>query len=139
MVRKNNGKWRIYVDNTNLNKACPKDSFPLPKIDQWVDATFGHRLLSFMDVFFKYNQICMHPEDEEHTAFITDQGTYCYRMMPFGLKNAGATYQHLVNKVFKDQIGRNMQVYVDDMLVMSKPSSSHIADLAESFHNLRQH
>ena len=136
MVRKSSGKWRICVDYTDLNRACPKDSFPLPKIDQLVDTTSGHRLLSFMDAFSGYNQIRMSPEDEEHTAFITDRGTFCYRMMPFGLKNAGATYQRLVNRIFKDQIGRNMQVYVDDMLVMSKPHSDHVADLAETFGNL---
>ena len=139
MVKKSSGKWRICVDYTDLNRACPKDSFPLPKIDQLVDTTSGHRLLSFMDAFSGYNQIRMNPEDEEHTAFITDRGTFCYRMMPFGLKNAGATYQRLVNKVFKDQIGRNMQVYVDDMLVMSKLDSDHVADLAETFGNLRRH
>ena len=76
-----------------MNRACPKDSFPLSKIDQLVDATSDYRLLSFMDAFVRYNQIRMVPEDEEHTAFVTTKGLYCYRLMPFGLKNAGATYQ----------------------------------------------
>ena len=93
MVKKASGKWRICIDYTDLNKACPKDSFPLPEIDQLVDATSGHKLLSFMDAFSGYNQIQMAPEDEEHTAFITERGLYCYKVMPFGLKNAGATYQ----------------------------------------------
>ena len=94
------------VDFTDLNKACPKDSFPLPKIDQLVDSTAGHGLISFMDAFSGYNQIPMCEQDEESTTFITNQGLFCYRVMPFGLKNAGATYQRLVNKIFKPLIGR---------------------------------
>ncbi|XP_024013329.1 uncharacterized protein LOC112087617 [Eutrema salsugineum] len=93
VVKKKNGKWRICVDFTDLNKACPKDSFPLPHIDRIVEATAGNELLSFMDAFSGYNQITMHPEDREKTSFITDRGTYCYKVMPFGLKNAGTTYQ----------------------------------------------
>ena len=88
------------VDFTNLNNACPKNSFPLPKIDQLVNSTAGHKLLTFMDAFFRYNQIQMVEEDQEKTAFITNQRLYCYRVMPFGLKNAGAMYQRLVNQIF---------------------------------------
>ena len=105
MVRMINGKWRICIDNTDLNEACPKNSFPLSKIDQLVDATSGHRFLSFMDTFARYNQIRMVSEDEEHTAFMIDKGIYCYKVIPFGLKNVEATYQRLVNKLFKSQIG----------------------------------
>ena len=97
MVKKANGKWRMCVDFTNLNQACPKDSFPLLRIDQLVDSTAGHKLLTFMDAFLGYNQIQMAEKDQEKTAFITSQGLYCYQVMPFGLKNAGATYQRLVN------------------------------------------
>ncbi|KAL5556509.1 hypothetical protein UlMin_038745 [Ulmus minor] len=93
LVKKANGNWRVCVDFTDLNRACPKDSFPLPRIDQLVDATARHELLSFMDAYSGYNQIQMHEEDQEHTAFLTNQGLYCYKVMPFGLKNAGATYQ----------------------------------------------
>ena len=78
----------MYVDFTDLNRACPKDSYPLSSIDQLVDATSEFWLMSFMDAFFGYNQIRMAPEDEDKTAFITDRGTYCYKVMPFGLKNA---------------------------------------------------
>ena len=92
MVKKANGKWRMCVDFTDLNQACPKDSFPLPRIDQLVDSTVGHKLLTFMDAFSRYNQIPMAEEDQEKTVFITSQGLYCYKVMPFGLKNAGATY-----------------------------------------------
>ena len=85
------------MDFTNLNKACLKDSYSLPKIDKLVDATAGHALLSFMDAFSGYHQIPLCPECEEKAAFIMDCGLHCYKMMPFGLKNAGATYQPLVN------------------------------------------
>ena len=92
LVKKENGKWRLCIDFTNINKACPKDSFPLPRIDLIVDATAGHELLSFMDAFSGYNQISMDPDEQEKTSFVTAQGTYCYHVMPFGLKNVGATY-----------------------------------------------
>ena len=88
MVKKTNGKWRMWVDFTNLNQAYPKDSFPLPKIDQLVDSIVKHKLLIFMDVFSGYNQIQMAEEDQEKTAFVTSQGLYCYKVMSFGLKNA---------------------------------------------------
>ncbi|KAL5559167.1 hypothetical protein UlMin_035378 [Ulmus minor] len=104
LVKKANGNWRVCIDFTDLNRACPKDSFPLPRIDQLVDATAGHELLSFMEAYSGYNQIRMHEEYQEHTAFLTNQGLYCYKVMSFGLKNAGATYQRLVNKMFKNQI-----------------------------------
>ena len=84
LVKKANGKWRLCIDFTDINRACLKDSFPLPRIDLIVDATVGHELLSFMDAFSGYNQINMDPDDQEKTSFITGQGTYCYRVMPFG-------------------------------------------------------
>ncbi|XP_065632981.1 uncharacterized protein LOC112035103 [Quercus suber] len=139
LVKKATGKWRMCVDFTDLNKACPKDSFPLPRIDQLVDSTAGHKLLTFIDAFSGYNQIKMADEDQEKTAFITSQGLYCYNVMPFGLKNAGATYQRLVNKMFVKQIGRNMEVYVDDMLVKSKEEPAHLDDLRETFETLKQY
>jgi hypothetical protein len=127
------------VDFTDLNKACPKNSFPLPRIDLLVDSTSRHELLSFMDAFLGYNQIYMEETDQEKTSFITDRGLYCYRMMPFGLKNAGATYQRLVNKMFRGQIGRNVEVYVDDMWVKSIQATKHIEDLRETFQTLRKY
>ena len=139
LVKKANGKWRMCVDFMDLNRACPKDSFPLPRIDQLMDSTAGHKLLTFMDAFLGYNQIRMTEEDQEKTSFITSQGLYCYKVMPFGLKNAGATYQRLVNKMFSRPIGRNMEVYVDDMLVKSREELTHLDDLKETFATLKQY
>ncbi|RVW81425.1 Transposon Ty3-I Gag-Pol polyprotein [Vitis vinifera] len=109
VVPKKEGKWRVCVDYTNLNNACPKDSFPLPRIDQIVDSTSGQGMLSFLDAFSGYHQIPMSPDDEEKTAFITPHDLYCYKVMPFGLKNAGATYQRLMTKIFKPLIGRSVE------------------------------
>lgn len=117
VVKKKNGKWRVCIDFTHLNKACPKDSFPLPHIDRLVEATCEHELLSFMDAFSEYNQILMHSDDQEKTVFITERGIYCYKVMPFGLKNTGATYQMLVNQMFSEYLGRTIEVYIDDMLL----------------------
>ena len=119
MVKKANGKWRICVDFIDLNKVCPEDSYPLPCIDQLVDLIAGHQLLSFMDTFSCYNQIKMDNADQEKTSFITSQGLFFYKVIPFGLKNAGATYQRLVNHMFCSQTGWNIEVYVDGMLVKS--------------------
>ena len=139
LVKKANGKWRLYIDFTDINKACPKEIFPLPRIDLIVDATAGHELLSFMDAFSGYNQINMDPDDQEKTSFVTAQGTYCYRVMLFGLKNAGATYQRLVNRMFQKQIGVTMEVHIDDMLVKSTTTEIHIAHLSEAFQILRSY
>ena len=139
LVKKANGKWRLCIDFTDINKACQKDSFPLPRIDLIVDATAGHKLLSFMDALSGYNQISMDPNDQEKTSFVIAQGTYCYRVMPFGLKNAGATYQRLVNRMFQKQIGATMEVYIDDMLVKSTTAGLHIAHLYEAFQILRNY
>ena len=95
--------------------------------------------MTFMDAFSGYNQIKMAEEDQEKIAFITSQGLYCYKVMPFGLKNAGATYQRLVNKIFSKQIERNMEVYMDDMLVKSKEELAYLDDLRETFATLGQY
>jgi hypothetical protein len=139
LVKKSNNKWRMCVDFTDLNKACPKDSFPLPCIDLLVNSTSGHQLLSFIDAFSGYNQIQMVEVDQEKTSFITDQGLYYYKVMPFGLKNAGATYQRLVNKMLEKQMGRNVEVYVDDMLVKSVHAPDHVSDLKETFDTIRRY
>ena len=133
LVKKANGKWRLCIDFTDVNRACSKDSFPLPRIDVIVDAIPGHELLSYMGAFLGYNQIIMDPNDQEKTLFVTGQGTYYYQVMPFGLKNAGAIYQRLVNRMFLKQIGASMGVYIDDMLVKSVKAELHVDHLAELF------
>ena len=138
-MKKKNGKWQLCIDFTDVNRACPKDSFPLPRIDLIVDTTSGHELLSFMDAFSGYNQIKMDPSNQENTAFVTGQGTYCYQVMPFGLKKARATYQWLVNKMFQKHIGTSMEVYIDDMLVKSVKVGLHVNHLAEVFQVLKDY
>ena len=133
VVLKKGNKWRVCVDYTDLNDACPKDSFPLPRIDQIVDASAGHRMLSFLDAFSGYHQIPLHPPDAEKTSFITPHGLYCYNVMPFNLKNARATYQRSVTKMFRPLLGSMMEVYIDDMLVKSKQRPDHAAHLQQTF------
>ena len=124
------------IDFTDLNGVCPKNSYPLLRIDNLVDSMARHQLLIFMDAFLGYNQIKMNEDDQERTSFVTSQGLFCYKVMPFGLKNAGTTYQRLMNKMFTHQIGRNVQVYVDDMLVKSLCENDHLDDLQETFDTL---
>nr|CAN67947.1 hypothetical protein VITISV_002483 [Vitis vinifera] len=139
VVPKKEGKWRVCVDYTNLNNACPKDSFPLPRIDQIVDSTVGQGMLYFLDAFSGYHQIPMTPTDEEKTTFITPHDLYCYKVMPFGLKNVGATYQRLMTKIFKPLVGRTVEVYIDDIVVKSKTREEHALHLQEVFHLLRKY
>ncbi|XP_070002171.1 uncharacterized protein [Nicotiana sylvestris] len=106
--------------------------------DQLIDATEGHELLSFLDAYSEYNQIKIDPIDEEKTSFITDRGTYCYKVMPFGLKNASATYQRLVTKMFQEHLGKTMEVYIDDMLVKTQHSGDHISHLSDTFQILQK-
>ena len=127
------------MDFTNLNKACPNDSYPFPRIDILVDSIARHQLLSLLDTFSGYNQIKLAEADQEKTSFVTNQGLFWYKVMSFRLKNAGATYQRLMNKMFARQIGRNVQVYVDDMLVKSIQEDDHLDDLKETFDTLRSY
>ncbi|KAM2913348.1 hypothetical protein COP2_044016 [Malus domestica] len=130
--------YPTWVANVVLVKKNPtKESLLLQKV-LLIDSTAGCELLSFMDAYSGYNQILMNPSDQEHTAFTTDKGLYCYKAMPFGLKNAGATYQRLVNSMFAEQIGKSMEVYVDDMLVKSKHAEQHITNLSETFTILKR-
>ena len=109
----------MYVDYTGLNKACPKDMFPLSRIDQVVDSTLGCETLCFLDAYSGYHQIMMKEFDQLATSFITPFGSFCYVTMPFGLKNAGAMYQRCMLKYFGDLIGRTVEAYVDDNVVKS--------------------
>nr|AAR06355.1 putative polyprotein [Oryza sativa Japonica Group] len=137
VVPKANGKLRMCIDYTDLNKACPKDPYPLPRIDQIVDSTAGCDLLCFLDAYSGYHQIRMAREDEEKTAFITPIGTYCYTIMPFGLKNAGPTFQRTTRISLDSQIGRNVEAYVDDLVVKTRNQETLLSDLAETFESLR--
>ena len=129
VVKKKTGKWRVCVDFTDLNKACPKDPFLMPKIDQLVDATVGHPRMSFLDAFQGYHQIPLALDDQEKTAFVTPVGNYHYKVMPFGLKNAGSTYQRMMTRMFESLLGKNMEIYIDDIVVKSKKASEHLEDL----------
>ncbi|XP_075494789.1 uncharacterized protein LOC142532359 [Primulina tabacum] len=115
LVQKAAGKWMMCVDFRDLNKACPKDHYSLPSINQLVDSTSGYELLSFMDAYQGYHQISLANNDQDKSNFITSGGSFCCVVMPFELKNIGATYQHLMNKVFDKQLGRNVEVYVNDI------------------------
>src|SRR4026207_295410 len=133
LVKKKNGSWRMCLDYTSLNKVCPKVPFPLPRIDQIVDSTAGCELLSFLDAYSGYHQIKMRESDQLATSFITPFGMYCYVTMPFGLRNAGATYQRCMLHVFGDHIGRNIEAYVDDIVVKSRKADDLVADLRIAF------
>ena len=127
------------TDFIDLNRASPKDSYSLSRIDILVDITVRHQLLSLMDIFSGYNQVKLDEVNKEKTSFVTSQSLFCYKVMPFGLKNVGATYQRLMNKMFTCQIGRNVQVYVDDMLVKSIWEDDHLDDFKETFDTLRSY
>ncbi|KAL0367529.1 UNVERIFIED_CONTAM: Transposon Tf2-12 polyprotein [Sesamum radiatum] len=137
-VRKKNGQIRVCVDFRDLNNACPKDNCPLP-IAELIDATTGHKALSFMDGSSEYNQIRMAPADEELTAFRTPKGIYCYRVMPFGLKNTDSTYQRAMQRIFDDMLHKNVECYVDDLVVKSKKREDHLYDLRKDFEHLSRY
>ena len=125
------------VDFTELNKACTKDPFPMPKIDQLVDATVGHPWISFLDAFQDYHQIPLALDDQEKTSFVTPIGNYHYKVMPFSLKNARSTYQRIMTRMFESLLEKNIEIYIDDMVVKSKVVSEHLGDLRVIFEILR--
>ncbi|XP_011078668.1 uncharacterized protein LOC105162366 [Sesamum indicum] len=139
LIPKASRKWRMCTIFTDLKKACPKDLYPLSRIDVMVDSTAGFEMFSMMDAYQGYHQIYMAKEDREKTSFITQAGIYCYNVMPFGLKIAGATYQQFVNRMFDELIGKTMEVYVDDMLVKSKRSQDHLEHLEQTFRIMRSY
>ncbi|XP_031378344.1 uncharacterized protein LOC116193739 [Punica granatum] len=138
-VEKKDGRVRVCVDYRDLNKASPKDNFPLPHIDILVDNTARHSRFSFMDGFSGYNQIRMAEEDKIKTTFTTMWGTFCYRVMPFGLKNAGATYQRAMVTLFHDMMHKEVEVYVDDMIAKSKEGEDHLVNLKRLFDRLKEY
>ena len=120
LVPKKDGNVRMCMDFRDLNKACPNDDFLLPHIDVLVDNKAGSALISFMDGFSGYNQIKMAPRDMTKTTFTTEWGIYCYIVMPFGLKNADATYQRMATALLHDIMHNEVEVYADDMIAKSK-------------------
>ncbi|KAL0333080.1 UNVERIFIED_CONTAM: Retrovirus-related Pol polyprotein from transposon [Sesamum calycinum] len=127
------------IDFRDLNKACPKDFYPLSRIDQVVGSTSKCELLSMMDASQGYHQIILAPEDLKRVNFVTSAGIFCYVAMPFGLKNASATYQSLVDKIFRLQIRKNVEVYINYMLVKSRKAKDHMTNLEETFSVLRKY
>jgi hypothetical protein len=126
------------VEYTDLNRACRRDPFGLPQIDQVVDSTAGCGLLSFLDCYFGYHQIPLKGEDQIKTSFITPFGTFCYSTLPFVLKSASATYQQGIQWCLHSQIGSNAEAYIDDVVVKTQEDEGLISDLIETFNNLRK-
>lgn len=139
MVKKSDGSWRLCIDFTDLNRACSKDSYRLPDMDEQIDSLTPFKFKCFLDAYKGYHQIQMAKEDKDKMAFHTDIGIFCYAKMPFGLKNARATYQWLMDEVCIDQRKKNLEVYVDDIVIKSKAEKVMLSDIAESFINLRKH
>jgi hypothetical protein len=125
------------IDYTSLNKACPKDPYPLPRIDQIMDSTSKCDLLSFLDAYSGFHQIQMSWEDRKHTAFVTVDGLYCYVIMPYGLKNALPIFVRAMSKTFGNLIRDKVEVYIDDIVVKIKRGSTLVEDLTLVFDRLR--
>ena len=139
VVKKKSEKWRVCVDFTDLNKAYPKDLFPMPRIDQLVNVIAGHPQISFLDAFQGYHQIPLTVDDQEKTAFVTPIGNYHYKVMSFDLKNARSTYERMTTRMFEPQLGKSIKVYIDDMVVKNKVVPEHVKDLGDIFEILRRH
>jgi len=139
VVPKKEGKIRVSVDFTDLNRASPKDNFPLPHIDMLVNNAARSPIYSFMDGFLGYNQIKIAQENKEKTTFVTSWGTFCYKVMPFGLKNAGATYQRAMVTLFHDMMHKEIEVYMDDMIAKCREGENHVQILKKLFERLRKY
>jgi hypothetical protein len=138
-VAKKNGQVRVCVDFHDLNRACPKDDFPIPITEMVVDATIGYDALPFMDGSSRYNQIKMNESDAMDTAFRTPKGNFYYVVMPFGLKNASATYQRAMIVVLGDLIHQSVECYIDDIVVKTRERQNHQDDLRVVFNRLHKH
>jgi hypothetical protein len=120
MMPKKYGEYRMCIDFTLLNKACPKDDYPLPRIHVLVDEAAGYEMMSLLDCFSGYHQVWMRKQDEEKTSLVTPFGVYCFVRMPEGLKNAGPTFNRMISTVLGTQLRRNVSAYVDDLVVLSR-------------------
>ncbi|GKF55460.1 reverse transcriptase domain-containing protein, partial [Tanacetum coccineum] len=136
-MKKDNGKWKLRIDFTNINKACTRQPYPLPAAKLGAENLHKYQLKCFLYAYKGYHQIPMAEKDEEKTAFFTREGVFCYRRLPFGLKNTGATYQRLIDKVFGSQIGRNMEVNTDDMVIKSDSEEEMLANIEETLGRLQ--
>jgi hypothetical protein len=138
MVPKKNANMRMCIDFTELNKACPKDPYPLPRIHVIIDQVAGCDMLNLLDCFSRYHQVWTRREDEAKTGFTTPFGIFCFVRMPEGLRNAGSTFNRMMKLILGNQLGRNASAYVDDIVIMSEREKDHIADLTETFDNMRR-
>jgi hypothetical protein len=138
MVKKKNGKWRMCIVFTDLNKCCPKDDFSLTRIDQIIDSTIASEMMALLDYFSGYHQIWLRTEDEEKTSFITPFRIYCYLRMSESLRNVGPTFYRMTKAAMKDQVSRNVLSYVNDIVVASKKRENYISDLTETFANMHE-
>ncbi|KAI5338851.1 hypothetical protein L3X38_018123 [Prunus dulcis] len=141
VLKRKTGAVRICVDYRNLNEASPKDEYPMPMADMLIDGAAYNQMLSFMDGNAGYNQIMMAEQDIHKTAFMCPGhiGAFEYTVMPFGLRNAGATYQRAMNSIFHDMIGHSLEVYIDDVVIKSPEEGNHISSLRKAFLRMRQH
>lgn len=139
VVPKKNKGIRICIDFGDLNRAFPKDRYPLLNIPHVVELASGYRRLSLMDGYSRYNPISLAEEDKEHKAYFSPRGLYCYTLMPFELRNDGATYQRILEKLFAKWVHTTLEVYVDDVLVKSKESEDHVRNLKEIFDQVRKY
>ena len=135
------GKLRVCVDFKDLNASTPKDMYVMPIVGMLVDSTANIELLSFMDGFSRYNQILIAVDDITKTALRCpgSLGTFKWLVMPFGLKNAGATYKRAMNAIFHNMLGHHMEIYIDDIMVKSKKVVEHVNHLRKSFERMRLH
>nr|GEV76480.1 hypothetical protein [Tanacetum cinerariifolium] len=138
LVKKVDGSWRMCIDFKDLNKAYTKDLYPLPEINWKIESLMGFQYKCFLDAYKGYHQIQMTKKDEQKATFHTKEGVFCYMKMPFGLKNVGATYQRLVESTLKEQIGVNLEAYVDDMVIKSRTEQDIIKDIEQIFSTLRR-
>jgi hypothetical protein len=138
LIEKPDKSWWMCIDYTNLNKVCPKDEYPLPRFCQIVNFTTSCELLSFLDAYSGYHQISLAVDDEEKIAFIMPFGIFCYPKMAFEIKNGGATYQKCVHTMLEGWIRRNVEAYIDDIVVKSEKRGDLLDGLKETFDNLRK-
>jgi len=138
VVRKKSGEISLCVDFRNLNKCSKKDNYPLPKMEHSLQKVSGAKVMSFLDGFSGHNQIVVHPDDQEKTAFTTPWGTFMYSKMPFGLMNAGATFQRAMDIEFVGEKDKFVLIYLDDITVYSSSHQDHLQHLKKVFLKCRR-